>query len=290
MKGMIKLSWAMGVAIFLVSCAGNQDNGVKVAANFANTQHFTVGSPLYYEDQVIGSVKRVEQGEHGAKVTLFIHQEAASLLSSRSAAVVNRLKVGSPIEVYNPSLRNGESLQDGQTIKGLDSMVQLGAWLAGDVIQFGSDTLLGYVHSFQDYLSSPEFEQDSAALQSQLGAAQKSANRALEQIETELESAAKKLTVTEQAAAQAILELGEELTPVVERMADDGARLVAELNEFAESLHKQTSDEQQAGEAFLASLLTTLERLNEALTDGAGGDDDDQGSTPIDPPGGRQNQ
>ncbi len=249
----------------LAACS---QEGVRVTANFANTQQFAEGAEVYFDDQVVGEVQEVDPSDSGATLTLRIDPEAAQQMSSNAAVVVNRLKDGAPLEIYNRNSVNAEALQDGQAIKGLDSMVQLGAWMVGDAIQLGAGTLSDYVDSFQDYLSSEKFAQDKATVKKQFDTAREQASTAIDEIGNQIESTVEQLAASEQAAAAAIDELGEELVPLAEELAGDGARLAAELERFAESLEQQTHDEKQAGEAFLASLLTTLEKLNRAMEEG----------------------
>jgi ABC-type transporter Mla subunit MlaD len=271
-QAIVRCLSAVFAAMLLASCS---DNKIEVIAHFANTHHFETGTPVYFNDEVVGQVSSIDEVETGANVTLSLNPEAADVLGSSAAAVVNRLKDGAPLELYNRSSRTTEPLQDGQTIKGLDSMLQLGAWMLGDAIQVGQGTLSEYVQSFQDYLSGDDFERDKAAVKQQFDNARDQANAAMERLGSELQATGEALAESERQAAEAIEEMGQQLAPMVEDMAGDGARLAEELQRFAESLEQQSREERQAGEAFLASLLTTLERLNLALEEGLKSNEND---------------
>ncbi len=265
MKFFVQSIALLCAVLMLAACS---QEGVRVTASFANTQQFAEGAEVYFDDQVVGEVQEVDPSDSGATLTLRIDPEAAQQMTSNAAVVVNRLKEGAPLEIYNRNSVNAEALQNGQTIKGLDSMVQLGAWMVGDAIQLGAGTLSDYVDSFQDYLSSEKFAQDKATVKKQFDTAREQASTAIDEIGNQIESTVEQLAASEQAAAAAIDELGEELAPIAEELAGDGARLAAELERFAESLEQQAQGEKQAGEAFLASLLTTLEKLNQAMEEG----------------------
>lgn len=262
----VRLTAIVLTAVFVSSCGGDS---LQVVAEFSNTQDIEVGKKVLHDGQQIGEVVDIDPNSYGSKVTLALNPEAAAKLSGNSAAVVNRLKEGAPLEIYNRNSVGGSVLVDGQSIRGLDSMLQLGSWMVGDAIQLGSSTLSEYIESFQGYLNSERFQDDKAAVKEQFDNAKNQANDVLKELQSDIESASDELLATEQAAAQAIEELGRELAPVVEELSGDGARLAEELNKFAESIENSSVEEQQAGEAFLASLLTTLERLNQALEDGA---------------------
>lgn len=255
--------------LLVVGVASCGSDKVAVTAVFSNTQDIEKGTPVFFDGQVIGEVSDVQHADHGSKIEINFDQVAASKLTSGVAVVVNRLKQGAPLELYNRESNGAQMLQDGQAIKGLDSMFQLGAWMLGDAIQLGNETVSDYVEAFTGYLESEKFARDKQVVKEQLDTAKQQANQALKQLGEELDAATRQLASSEQAAADAMRELGEELAPLVEDLAGDGAKLASELQKFAESIEQQQGDERIAGEAFLASLLQTLEQLNLAIEKGA---------------------
>lgn len=271
----------IGLLLAMLLFAGCAEQGIQIQANFDNAQQFKPGAELYFDGQVVGSVDSVESSAEGSLVYFNIKPEMAQSLSSKSAIVVNRLKECTPLEIYNRGSNTEHPLVSGQTVKGLDSMVQLGAWMVGDAIKLGETSLSDYVQSFQDYLSGEQFQQDKDAVKQQLDSARSQAQTVVQQLEEDLQAGAEQLAATEQAAAEVLESLGEELAPIVEGLAGDGAKLAQELQQFADSLQQQNEDERLAGEAFLASLLTTLERLNQAFEDGAQAPLEQQESQPA---------
>ena len=273
----VKKYLAVAALALLVACGSD---GVSIVADFPNSQNFKSGTPVYFENHVVGKVTAVDQSGQGAKVTLSLQPEAAEQMKGNMAAVVNRLRAGAPLELYNQVGNTAEPLQDGQSIRGLDSMVQLGAWMVGDAIQLGSSTLSDYVNSFQEYLSSDEFESDKAVVKQQIDTARAQASAAIENVESELTAAAESLLHSEQLAVESMQELSQELAPLVESLAGEGAQLATELQNLAESLQQHSDGQSPIGAEFLNSLMAALERINQAVENGAGVEPNDVGDTP----------
>ena len=260
-----RLLMLASIAFVLTACGGNE---LEVTAQFSNTQDIDEGTIVYFEEQPIGEVEDSETHGNGSSIVIELDQSAAELISSNSAVVVNRLKEEAILEIHNPNDITKEFIQDGQQIKGLDSMFQLGAWLVGDVIQLGSSSLNEYVGAFQDYLQSDKFQQDKSAMQEQVNTATVEAQQAIESIGEELNNVMGELAAKEDEAAQAIEQLGEELAPMVQELGKSGSLLMEQLEAFTQSLEQTELTEQQAGQTFLQSLTETLEMLNQSLEQG----------------------
>ena len=69
------------------------------------------------------------------------------------------MKNNAPIEIYN-KLNEEVLIEKDAQLTGLNSMFQLGAWMVGDSLSAGSDSLTGYVDAFQRYLNGDQFQQD----------------------------------------------------------------------------------------------------------------------------------
>jgi len=255
----------LSASLILSACGSNS---VTVSTSFSNTQDIQQGTEIYLDGAVIGQVSDVELEGSGATVELSLDAETAKTLGSASAIVVNRLKQGAPLELINRSAADESLLQDGQSIKGLDSMLQLGTWMLGDAIQLGAGTASQYVESFQEYMNSDEFDQDKKAIQQQIDNAKEAAQDAMKSVEQELQKAAKDLQHTELEAAKTIQQLGDELAPMFEGLASTGAQLVDELEEFTAGLETADKDQQLAGQQFLESLLSTMEQFNQSMQKG----------------------
>lgn len=257
------------LAIFLAACS---DSGVQVLSKFANTQDIKEGSQVYLDDQIVGEVVDVTNDGEGSSVLIEFDKQAASSISGKSAVVVNRLKEGAPLEVYNRPSSAGDFLQQGQELKALDSMFQLGAWMVGDAIQLGTGSVADYMQSFQDYLKGDEFQQNKAQVTNQINAATQAAQVAVEQAEKSVSAAIEEMADSEQEMAAAVEQLGQELSPMMQELGKSGAQLIEELQKFTQGLQNTDKQEQQTGKALMDSLLQTLEKLNQSIEQGVQGE------------------
>lgn len=264
--------WLLAPAIaFLISACGEAD--LTVTAEFENTQDIKENVAVIYQDNVIGEVKQVNLGPNGSTVELSLDEAIASELNTDVAVVVNRVKEGAPLELYNGQSPDAEPLRDGQTIKGLDSMMQLGAWLMGDAIELGSKTINDYANAFQDYLNSDKFQRDKDQVEEQVESALVDAADALRSIESELAQAADEFINSEKIASDVIQQFGDELAPTVRELAKQGAKLTVEMDEIVTSLEQTmqeaTPAQREAGRKFINSLIEMLEGLDAELKQGA---------------------
>ncbi len=264
-KSTVRLFTVAAFALLFSACS---NNAVKVTAKFANTQDIKEGTAVYFENEIIGQVSDVSNKSNGALIELELDKSAAELVDSSAAIVVNRLKQGAPLELYNRETGDASPIQDGQELKGFDSMFQLGAWMVGDAIQVGSSSVSEYISSFQDYLKGEQFQKDKDQVKKQIGEATSAAKGALEQIETDLNKAVKDLNSQEGETAKTIEQLGEELSPLVEELAKSGLELTEQLEQFTEGLKSAENDEQQAGQTLMDSLIAMLEKLNDSMEKG----------------------
>ena len=251
---------------FLSACGSS---GLEVIAKFANTSDIKEGTVVLFNSQAAGKVTDVESAGNGSLVTINFDAELAQQISAHSAVVVNRLLEGAPLEIYNRRPVQDNPLQPGQQLKGLDSMFQLGAWMLGDAIQLGANSVSQYLDAFQDYLQSEKFQQDKVVMQDKLGEVTVAAKVALQQVETDLNEAVIEINGEEKSASEALEQLGTELQPLARELGKSGSELMAELQKFTEGLQETQFEQQQAGEQFLESLLATIEKLNKSLEEGA---------------------
>lgn len=257
------------VLVLLSLLAACDSGGVNVVANFANTQDIEEGAAVYYEQHAIGEVSDVSNSDSGSLVQLTLDESVANQIDGSAALVVNRLKEGAPLEIYNRPSADNVGLTSGQELKGLDSMIQLGAWMVGDAIQLGAGSLSSYAQAFQEYLQGDEFQQDKLNFEQKMNEVTVAASGALKSLEQDIEKASSEFEVTEEEVAAVIEELGEELSPVAEELSRSGAQLMQELEKFALGLEDSNSAEQKTGQQFLESLTAALEKLNESIEKGA---------------------
>jgi len=258
------------IAMFLLLAVGAcGNNGVEVTTEFRNAQGIKDGTRIYFEDRGVGEVIAVTEQSSGSLVTMAIDEDAALIIDSEAAVVVNRIKPGAPLEIYASAAAQNFGLQQGQQIKGLNSMIELVAWSVGDALQVGTDELSGYVDSFQDYLESEKFEEDRARVEEGVREMAAIASETMKTVEQDLSDAMSEINVSEEDLAAAIKELGDELSPVAEEMAKSGTDLMVELERFTQGLESATPEEQEAGQKLIESLVETIEKLNEAAERGA---------------------
>ncbi len=251
----------------LIACSGN---GIKVTAEFENTQDIKEGAKIFFDGKRIGEVGDVVKRNSGSIVELELIAKARQLLDANSAVVVNRLKTGAPLELYGRAAASDEMIQDGQQIQGLDSMFQLGAWMVGDVIQTGTGSLSKYVGAFQKYLSSKEFEGNKALVKEQLVGLTESATVVVKDVEQEVTAAINNFSINEDDIVETIEQFGDELSPVVSEVARSSAELVKQLEYFIANVEKSANlSELQSGERIMESLVETFEKLNQSIEDGA---------------------
>ena len=253
----------------IISACSTQN--ITLQSRFLTGSSIAEGTPVYFDNRIVGEVTRVESDDTGTNITVKIDAKAAQSISTHAAIMVNHLRTGSPLEIYARGDTTGTPLQDGQEITGLDSSLELGAWMLGDVLQQGSEVVTQYVDAFQQYLNSEQFAQDKEAIQLQIEEASKAASEALESVEREIDSAVEDMAMQEQAAAESIEQLGDELAPLVEELAKSGSQLVLEIEQFAADLERsQQQGDPHAGQQLLESLIAALEQLSASIERGAG--------------------
>jgi len=262
----IKSLLLLSAAFFLSACG---DSDVNVNTTFSNSQAVEEGAEVYFEDQKIGEVSDVDTQGDNQQVELSLNADSAKLISGDAAVVINKVDDVAALKIYNRGADDAPKLEAGQSLKGLDSMFQLGTWMLGDAIKLGTGSVADYVESFQEYLKSDKFQKDKTAVKEQLNSATASAKQAVDQVETEFNQAAKELTDSEGEAAQAIETLGNELAPLVSELSNNGAQLLEQLRQFTQGLERTNTDEKQAGEQLLVSLLATIEKLNHSIDEGS---------------------
>jgi len=256
------LGLAAIICVTLIACG---EEKFTVNTSFSNLQDVTEGAPVMFDGQLIGEVSKVESAENIQNVELTIDPLAAEKIKANAAVMVNRMEQNSPLEIYNRNTPSEELLLSGQSLKGLDSMFELGAWMVGDALKIGAGTVSDYVEGFQEYLQSDKFQQDKDLVREQIDTARTAAESAIAQVESDLNRAADEFVASEGAAAQAIEQLGEELAPLLEDLAGGGADIAAQLEKFAAEIESSNPERQEAGKKLVESLIATLEKLNQAM-------------------------
>lgn len=261
----MKINHAAIIVAVITLFAACAEDPFRVNAEFASWQNLPLDTPVYFENQVIGRVVE-SQTDDKRIVTLELNKEVAGALGDNVAVVVNANKPGSPLELFDRGGAEQGALQNGQVIKGMGSSFELSAWLLGDALLQGSDTVAKTLETFQEYLQSDEFEQDQVAIKQQIEAAKESAQEVFKQLERDLNQAAGELTDSEQsaseAATEALKELTDELAPVLDELATSGSELATQLEDFTRGLEQGYPDQQGSGHT---ASLELIDRVIEAL-------------------------
>ena len=245
------------------------DSGLEIMTEFRDVQGLREGTKVYFEERNVGEVIDIDPRDSGSLITMIIDPQAAAMIDSQAAIVVNRIKPGAPLEIYSSAAAETFGLKQGQHLKGLNSMIELVAWSVGDAIQFGSGELSGYVDSFQEYLQGEKFQQDRARVEAGVKEMAAVASETIKSVEQDLATALSEVSVSEEELAKAIQELGDELSPIAEEMAKDGTDLMAELEKFSQGVESLTAQEQESGRKLIESIIATIEKLNNAAEQGA---------------------
>ena len=261
MKSLSNLILLLVLVIAVSACS---NNGVSVTAKFDNTQDIGEGTSVYLGDKLIGSVSDISKTEHGSVVQMSLDSKLSKKVNSKAAVVVNRLRQGAPLEFHNPPGKIVSALENGQTVQGLDSMLQLVGWGVGS----GFDAGLEGISAFKDYLKSDEFERDKANAGIALDEGMKAAKDGLQEAGKTLEATINGVNLSEQELAAVVEELGDELAPVVKEFAQSGTELMLELERFAQNLEDTSAENQDSGEQFLESLTEALNTLNQSFEEG----------------------
>ena len=256
----------LGLFSVLGACG---ESGVSVTAKFGNTKDISDGATVYFEGRSVGEVADVSGTDTGSVVKIEINKDAAANISSGAAVVVNRVKPGAPIEIHNPAGELVESLQAGQTILGIDSMLELMAWSVGDALNEGGKELTSFVKGFTNYVQGDDFQNGKDQFRSQMNEAAGAATKAIKSIEQDIGEAFDDMLASEKEMANAIEELGNELSPMVQEMSKTGTELALEMERFAQSLERATPEQQESGQRLMESMTEMLNKLNESMEKGA---------------------
>lgn len=248
------------MTFFLTACGSE----TQVTAKLNATKDIKSGDDVFLSGISVAEVVKVEQVNGNTLLTLELNDSGESSIKQNAAVVVNRLKANTPLEIYN---KQGEAdlVEDGDELKGLNSMFQLGAWVVGDSLNAGSESLSSYVNAFQRYLDGDQFQQDKQVMKSAAQQLGKEVQGATQVLTEEFKKTIKDIGITEEKAAQAIEQFGTELAPVIGELSQSREVVVNELEKFTKNLQEQNPEAKELGKTILSSLLKTLEQVNDNL-------------------------
>lgn len=252
---------SMSLLLALAACSQDQ---VQLTAKFSNTQDVEEGTAVYLGSKAIGSVSDISKTQYGSVVSLALDPELAGEVSHRAAVVVNRLRQGAPLELHNPLGTVRKSVENGQQIEALDSMMQLIGWGVSGTVAAGADS----ISEFKEYLQSDDFQREKAEVGMAIDQGLRSAKDSFTEAEQALAKVLSEVKLSEQQLAKVVKEVGEEMAPMVRELSESGAELMLELDRFSKNLETKSKSEQQSGEAFLRSLTEALDLLNRNVEQG----------------------
>lgn len=258
---MLKKFVLFAAVLLMFSCT---DQGVIVKTEFASTQDVVPDTPVFLGAEKVGEVVDVTKTQYGSEITMEIAQEKAAKIHNKAAVVVNRLREGVPLEIHNPPSAITQSIENGQNIEGLDSMLQLVAWGLGSTLDAGMTELT----RFQKYLESDEFQRDKASVGVAVDRGLIIAKQNLQHAESELRSTIEKLDLSEAQLKDSIATLGHELSPLLEELAYSGGELMAELDSFASTLEEGSRSKQADGAQLLSQLAEAIDQLSKSMERG----------------------
>ena len=258
---MFKKFVCFATLLLLFSCT---DQGINIKTEFASTQDIMPNTPVFLGAEKVGEVVDVTKTQFGSEITLKIAQEKATKIHNKAAVVVNRLREGAPLEIHNPPSAITRPIENGQSIEGLDSMLQLVAWGFGSTIDAGINEL----NRFQLYLESDEFQRDKANVGMAVDRGLSAAKQNLELAESELRSTIDKLDLSETQLKDSIATLGHELSPLLEELAQSGGELMADLEGFASALEEGSRSKRADGAQLLSQLAQAMDQLSASIERG----------------------
>lgn len=248
------------LVLLLTACS----NDVTVTTTLNSTRDVEEGASVYLDEKVVGEVVDVDRAEGQTILKIELDEESRVAIKQNAAVVINRLKANAPIEIYNQKTE-ANSIQDGQELKGLDSMFQLGAWMVGDSLDMGADALTGYVSAFQKYLQGDNWQQDKAQITEQAQQVATAAEAVVKQAGEEVMKVTEDLKQVEGEVAAAVEQIGGDLAPVFGELAKSGQTIMQELEKLSSNLERQGDAEQAVGTQFMQSLEQALEALNDSM-------------------------
>jgi len=168
-------------------------NGFNVTTSFSKTKKVEEGTLVYFDHKEIGKVSDVELLDDRVNLILSLDKTEAITIGSGAAVFLDYQKGVQVLEFYDRTNAENSKLEDGQTVVGIDSIFQLGAWIVGGSIQQGSSKVTEFIESFDGYLQSDEFDTDKEIIRDQVDSATEAAKNAAQNIEGELQKIVKEL-------------------------------------------------------------------------------------------------
>jgi hypothetical protein len=258
------------LAGMLVAC-GSSNSVVTALQNPASVAEGTV---VYLGEELAGQVTRVDFDGDIATVEIELTGEHFSVVDKSAVVVQNTMKTGYPLEIHNSNTMLGP-IENGAELRGLDSMLQFGAWSIGDAVGVGPETAANYLSQMQDYLEGQDWELQKQDIREQIRSVGDSAQQAVNEVSKELDETVEKLRDLEDEAVATSEQLGEhlggDLNEILDQFRESGKALAVELEKLAEQLEENDYG-QEAGQGFLDMLQALLEGLNRGSGTEPGGE------------------
>lgn len=249
------------LCVLMLAACGSE---MQVSATLNATKDVKAGDLVFLSNETVGEVVDVDQQGDKTLLSIELNNAGESSIKQNAAIVMNRLKANAPLEIYNKN-NEQELIQDDAQLTGLSSMFQLGAWMVGDSLDAGSDSLVGYVDAFQRYLDDGQFQQDKKTLQDGAEQLGKEVQGMADALTDEVKKTTQDLVLLEEKAAKAVEQFGGELAPVIGELTKNSQAIIDELEKFTSNIEAQNPEAKELGSTILSSLLKTLEKVNENI-------------------------
>lgn len=257
------------LASLLMACGSNND----VVTFLQHPVSIAEGTAVYLGEELAGEVVDVEFDGESATIRIELSNGHFSMIDRSAIVVQNTMKDGYPLEIHNSNMKIGP-IEQGTELRGLDSMLQFGAWSIGDAISVGPETAANYLMQMQEYMEGQDWEQQKQEIREQIRSAGDSAQQAVNEVSEELNETVAKLRQLEDEAVETSGRLGEQLggdlNEILDEFRQSGEALAVELEKLAEQLEKS-----DYGEATAQGFLDMLQALLEGLNRGSGAPDAD---------------
>lgn len=255
--------------VVLAACSNGE---FTVTSDFTDVDGIVKDKPVYFQSALVGNVVSIKEVDGVNRVTIALDQDKAATINSDAVIYLNVIKADTPLEIYNRGSSDEVSaLQDGQQIESIDTPLELSAWLIGDVMQLGADTISKTIETFQNYLGSDKFAQDKAVVQKQINNAAQATEQIISSLESQVNDVLQGVVESESDAIESVEQLTEELAPVMEDLGEKGVEVAKQLDQLVQNMKQSAVDEsgeKPVGSGIVIALLEALANLNTSLESG----------------------
>ena len=229
------------IGILLLSSCDMLAPTIKVNVVFDQAEAIEEGNSVLLSGVKIGEVDSVRPTKNKVVLELLLNAEKAEGVQTNAAAIIEG-KESVSIVVYNPSTK-GDSIKAGGTLFGLNSILELAAWQAGDSISSSVEQVSKLVNT---YFNGEEWNKTKREMNNLLGTLEKQGRATHDDLAREFEGLVKNLeSQSEQALHEARRSL-EKLAGKIEELRNQGQDEMARMLQLlVEELKRALGHKQQ---------------------------------------------